>query len=145
MAKAYQGLAEGRGVMLTTDLPDGLNVLGSEELIETAVEAVLDNAIGFSPTGSRVELQLSRTGGRAQIAVTDDGPGIPPEHRERIFERGFSVRAGTEIGQEGATHDGIGLWMARRYLQALGGGIRAENRPGRGLLMRIELPLTGLA
>src|SRR5436190_641754 len=55
MAKAYQGLAEGRGVMLTTDLPDGMNVLGSEELIETAVEAVLDNAIGFSPTGSRLE------------------------------------------------------------------------------------------
>jgi two-component system sensor histidine kinase ChvG len=145
MAKAYQGLAEGRGVVLTTDVPDGLNVLGSEELIETAVEAVLDNAIGFSPSGSHVELQLSRNGGRAQIAVADDGPGVPPEHRERIFERGFSVRATAGPGNEGSSHSGIGLWMARRYLQALGGGIRAENRPGRGLLMRIELPLTGVA
>jgi two-component system sensor histidine kinase ChvG len=145
MAKAYQGLAEGRGVVLATDVPDGLNVLGSEELIETAVEAVLDNAIGFSPSGSRVELHLSRAGGRAQIAVADDGPGVPPEHRERIFERGFSVRATADPGNEGSSHSGIGLWMARRYLQALGGGIRAENRPGRGLLMRIELPLTGVA
>jgi two-component system, OmpR family, sensor histidine kinase ChvG len=145
MAKAYQSLAEGRGVALTTDVPDGLNVLGSEELIETAVEAVLDNAIGFSPSGSRVELHLSSMGGRAEIAVADDGPGVPPEHRERIFERGFSVRATAGPGNEGSSHSGIGLWMARRYLQALGGGIRAENRPGRGLLMRIELPLTGIA
>ncbi len=122
-------------MVLATDVPDGLNVLGSEELIETAVEAVLDNAIGFSPSGSRVELQLSRAGGRAQIAVADDGPGVPPEHRERIFERGFSVRATADPGNEGSSHSGIGLWMARRYLQALGGGIRAENRPGRGLLM----------
>jgi len=55
------------------------------------------------------------------------------------------VRATADSGNEGSSHSGIGLWMARRYLQALGGGIRAENRPGRGLLMRIELPLTGVA
>ena len=77
--------------------------------------------------------------------LADDGPGVPPEHRERIFERGFSVRTTASPGNEGSSHSGIGRWMARRYLQALGGGIRAENRPGRGLLMRIELPLTGVA
>ena len=140
MARAYRSLAEGRGVAFKVEAPDGLVVLGSEELIETAVEAVLDNAIGFTPTGGRVELRLLRNGTRAEIRVSDDGPGVPPEHRERIFERGFSLRA-TPGGGAGEAHGGIGLWMARRYLQALGGRIRAENKSGRGLLVRLELPL----
>jgi two-component system sensor histidine kinase ChvG len=141
MAKAYRGLAEGRGVLLSADLSEGLTVIGSEELIETAVEAVLDNAIGFTPTGGRVRLQLIRSGARAEIAVADDGPGVPPEHRSRIFERGFSLRTRTEHNGDGEVHAGIGLWMARRYVEALGGGIKAENRTGRGLVMRLDLPI----
>jgi len=116
-------------------------VLGSEELIETAVEAVLDNAIGFTPAGGRVRLMLTRAGARAEIAVADDGPGIPAEHRHRIFERGFSLRPRTEPGADGEAHSGIGLWMARRYLEALGGSIKAEDRGGKGLVMRLDLPL----
>jgi two-component system sensor histidine kinase ChvG len=123
---------------------EGLVVLGSEELIETAVEAVLDNAIGFTPAGGRVELRLHRNGTRAEIRISDDGPGVSPEHRERIFERGFSLRPETAAAG-GEDHGGIGLWMARRYLQALGGRIRAENRVGRGLMIRLELPLLGSA
>jgi two-component system sensor histidine kinase ChvG len=141
MARAYRGLAEGRGVLLQAELSEGMTVLGSEELIETAVEAVLDNAIGFTPAGGHVRLQLGRSGSRAEIAVADDGPGIPAEHRDRIFERGFSLRPQAEHGAYGEAHAGIGLWMARRYLEALGGGIKAENRSGRGLLMRLDLPL----
>jgi two-component system sensor histidine kinase ChvG len=141
MTRAYRSLAEGRGVLLQAELSDGMTVLGSEELIETAVEAVLDNAIGFTPAGGKVRLMLARSGARAEIAVADDGPGIPAEHRDRIFERGFSLRPRAEHGGDGEAHAGIGLWMARRYLEALGGGIKAENRGGRGLVMRLDLPL----
>jgi two-component system sensor histidine kinase ChvG len=141
MTRAYRGLAEGRGVLLQAELSDGMTVLGSEELIETAVEAVLDNAIGFTPAGGHVRLQLARSGSWAEIAVIDEGPGIPAEHRDRIFERGFSLRLRAEHGGDGEAHAGIGLWMARRYIEALGGGIKAENRSGRGLLIRLDLPL----
>jgi two-component system sensor histidine kinase ChvG len=137
MARAYHSLAEGSGVAFKVEARDGIVVLGSEELIETAVEAVLDNAIGFTPVGGRVELNLLRNGARAEIRISDDGPGVPSEHCERIFERGFSLRP----RNAGESHGGIGLWMARRYLQALGGRIRAENRSGRGLVVRMELPL----
>jgi len=143
MTKAYRALAEGRGVVLAADLPEGLTVLGSEELIETAVEAVLDNAISFTPKGGRVELRLVKSGTRAEIDVVDDGPGVPIEHKDRIFERGFSLRSASR--SDGETHGGIGLWTARRYLQALGGGIHAENLAGRGLMMRLDLPLVGTA
>ncbi len=144
MARAYRSLAEGRGVDFRVEAHEGLVVLGSEELIETAVEAVLDNAIGFTPAGGRVELRLQRNGTRAEIRISDDGPGVSPEHRERIFERGFSLRP-EAAAAGGEDHGGIGLWMARRYLQALGGRIRAENRVGRGLMVRLELPLLGSA
>jgi len=82
---------------------------------------------------------MQRNGTRVEIVVSDDGPGVPAEHREKIFERGFSLRA-TQSGN-GEAHGGIGLWMARRYVQALGGGINAENRSGRGLRVRLDLPL----
>jgi len=141
MARAYHSLAEGRGVALRIEAAEGIQVLGSEELIETAVEAVLDNAISFTPAGGRVQMQLQRNGTRAEIMVADDGPGVPAEHREKIFERGFSLRPTTAPQPGGEAHGGIGLWMARRYLQALGGGIRAENRAGHGLLVHLELPL----
>ena len=70
---------------------------------------------------------------------------MSPEHREKHLRARLLGAGEADPGNEGSSHGGIGLWMARRYLQALGGGIRAENRPGRGLMMRIELPLTGVA
>ena len=74
----------------------------------------------------------------AELAIADTGPGVAPENLERIFDRYFSRRPGPE-GQ--ASHFGIGLWIARRNIEALGGSIRAENRAPAGLVVRIALPL----
>jgi two-component system sensor histidine kinase ChvG len=143
MARAYGELAEKSQIVFTTDLPEGPIVLGSEGLIETAVEAVLDNAIGFCPAGGRVELHLHRKGSRAVIAVANNGPYIPSEYSHQIFERGFSLREPGAADREGKPHGGIGLWATRRNLQALGGTIIAENLQGEGVLMLLDLPLAG--
>jgi len=143
MAQAYREIAEKRQVVFAHDLPEGIVVLGSEGLIETAVEAVLDNAIGFCPTGGRVEIHLQRKGSRAEIAVANNGPDIPSQYSHQIFERGFSLRAPGAADHEGKPHGGIGLWTTRRNLQALGGTIIAENLPGEGVLMLLDLPLAG--
>jgi two-component system sensor histidine kinase ChvG len=143
MASSYSELAEKREVMFTAYLADALIVLGSEGLIETAVEAVLDNAFGFCPAGGRVELHLHRKGSRAVIAVANNGPSIPSEYSHEIFERGFSLREAGAADQEGKPHGGIGLWTTRRNLQALGGTIIAENLRGEGVLMLLDLPLAG--
>jgi two-component system sensor histidine kinase ChvG len=143
MARAYGELAEKREIIFASDLPEGLIVLGSEGLIETAVEAVLDNAIGFCPAGGRVELHLHRRGSRAEIAIANNGPDIPSEFSHQIFERGFSLRAPGAADHEGKPHGGIGLWTTRRNLQALGGTIIAENLPDEGVLMLLDLPLAG--
>jgi len=143
IAAAYSELAEKSQILLATDLPDGLVVMGSEGLIETAVEAVLDNAIGFCPAGGRVEIHLHRRGLRAVIAVANNGPYIPSEFSQQIFERGFSLRRVGTADHEGKPHGGIGLWTTRRNLQALGGTILAQNLQGEGVLMLMDLPLAG--
>jgi two-component system, OmpR family, sensor histidine kinase ChvG len=143
IAKGYREVAAEHGVVFASQLSEGLVVLGSEGLIQTAVEAVLDNAMGFCPAGGRVELHLLRNVSRAEIAVANNGPDIPAEYSHLIFERGFSKRATRGAGAEHKPHGGIGLWAARRNLQALGGGIIAQNLPQEGVLMLLDLPLAG--
>ncbi len=143
VARSYAALAERRQIIFASSLPEGPMVLGSEGLIETAVEAVLDNAVSFCPPGGRVELHLHRRGLRAVIAVANNGPIIPSQYSHSIFERGFSMRAPGAANHEGKPHGGIGLWATRRNLQALGGTIVAQNVPGEGVLMLLDLPLAG--
>lgn len=75
----------------------------------------------------------------AELSIADTGPGVAPENLERIFDRYFSRRQSEE---DQAPHFGIGLWIARRNVEALGGSIRAENRAPAGLVVRVSLPLT---
>jgi two-component system sensor histidine kinase ChvG len=76
------------------------------------------------------------------LLIGDSGPGVPPGDLTRIFDRYFSQRpADGEQYDDHSTHFGIGLWIARRNVEALGGTISAENRQPTGLLVRINLPL----
>jgi two-component system, OmpR family, sensor histidine kinase ChvG len=128
-----------RQLALDGHIPSGVTIYANEEMIETVLENVLDNAVSFSPQGGSIEVRLERHGDRsAEVTIADTGPGVPSDNIGRIFERYFSRRPGME-GQ--ASHFGIGLWIARRNVEAIGGAIRAENRLPHGLLVRIALPL----
>jgi two-component system sensor histidine kinase ChvG len=127
-----------RQLALDGHIPSGVIIYANEEMIETVLENIVDNALSFSPKGGSIEVRLDRSDRMAEVTIADTGPGVAPENLERIFDRYFSRRPGME-GQ--ASHFGIGLWIARRNIEALGGTIRAENRPPHGLLMRIDLPL----
>jgi len=127
-----------RQLALDGHIPSGVIIYANEEMIETVLENIVDNALSFSPKGGSIEVRLDRSDRMAEVTIADTGPGVSPENLERIFDRYFSRRPGME-GQ--ASHFGIGLWIARRNIEALGGTIRAENRPPHGLLMRIDLPL----
>jgi two-component system, OmpR family, sensor histidine kinase ChvG len=117
-------------------------VYANEEMVETVVENVIDNAISFSPDGESIGIRVESRGDVAELLVGDSGPGVPPDDLGRIFDRYFSQRPTREPNDDTpATHFGIGLWIARRNVEALGGTIRAENRKPNGLLLRIELPL----
>ena len=123
--------------------PD-LAVIGSEEAIETVLENLLDNAVGFSPRGSTVKVTLKRAGDRARLSVEDQGPGVPPDLLPHIFERHFSTRNGHDAAggrRHGQPHFGLGLAIVRRNVAMLGGVVSADNGPDGGFRVVVDLPL----
>ncbi|MGH7030233.1 MAG: sensor histidine kinase [Stellaceae bacterium] len=130
-----------RDLTITADLLPGLHVLGSEAMIETVLDNLIDNAVSFSPPGSEILVHLTHDGRFAHLTVSDRGPGVPEAQIERIFERYYSERRADAGGETRGSYFGIGLWIARRNVVAMGGMIAAENRRPRGLTVHIRLPL----
>lgn len=113
--------------------PGTARVLGVPRELEVALRNLLDNAISFSPRGGQVRVMLACEGAWARLEIEDDGPGIPPEERARVFERFFTRRK-----EGGGT--GLGLAITRAIVQAHGGTI--ESVPSeRGARFRVILPL----
>jgi signal transduction histidine kinase len=114
------------------------------------LENLLDNAASFAPPGSEVEVTARREGPWAILVVADRGPGIPPEHLRRIFDRFFSYRpaaagAKTEISPANAPgprleHPGLGLAIVKAIVEGYGGTVLASNREGGGAVFEVRLP-----
>jgi two-component system sensor histidine kinase ChvG len=122
-------------------LPHGLNVLGSEAIIETVLDNLIDNALSFSPPHSEVSVELWQDGTFVELSVSDQGPGVAADRIERIFERYYSERRADAVNGMLESYFGIGLWIARRNVEAMGGTIVAGNRPPSGLRVCVRLPL----
>ena len=122
---------------ISADLLPGLFVLGTEEMVETVVENLIDNAVSFSPPGGEIVVHLTRDGRFAHLTVSDQGPGVPPEQLERIFDRYYSERRADMSGEASPSYFGIGLWIARRNVEAMGG-----DDCGRKFERRTEWPCT---
>ena len=133
-------LGEDRGVHFTAARSDVGIVRCEPTLIRHLLLNLATNAIRVSPAGGTVEVESSLNDGFWRLAVSDDGPGLPPDQLERIFERFVRFpTADTRTGQE--TGQGLGLAICRSIATLHGGTIRAENRPGRtGLRVVAELP-----
>ncbi|HLW28925.1 MAG TPA: HAMP domain-containing sensor histidine kinase [Kiloniellales bacterium] len=134
-------------VRVVSDLEPGIEILASNDLVDTVVENLLDNAVSFSPPGGEVRIALYRQKQMAILTVEDRGPGVPPEDLERIFERNYSNRPRSASDGELAhpsgiklPNFGIGLWVVRRNIEAIGGSVRAMNREGGGLRVEVEIP-----
>ena len=134
-----------RRIDLRGHIRPNVTVHANEEMVETVIENLFDNALSFSTEGQSIGVRLERQGDMAELIVADAGPGVPEENLERIFERYFSVRPPPETGGEVVSHFGLGLWIARRYVEALGGTIAAQNRTPHGLAVRMRLPLADAA
>ena len=126
-------------------------VLGRDGPLGQVFRNLIDNARSFSPAGGQVRVRLQRNDvdpTRAlSVFVDDDGPGIPPDNLETVFERFYTSRPkGTAFG----ANSGLGLSIVRQIVEAHGGGVRAENRIApdgsiAGARFRVDLPTTHLA
>jgi two-component system sensor histidine kinase ChvG len=115
-------------------------VRGSTDRVSQIFENLLDNAAGFSPAGGEVLVSLSTKDGFALSSVCDQGPGIPPEHLDRVFERFFPYRPAAGGGRSDV-HSGLGLAIAAAIAEGYGGGITAANREGGGAEFTVRLPM----
>jgi two-component system sensor histidine kinase ChvG len=102
-------------------------VNGHDSRLHQVMVNLLENAISFSPPDGRVTVAVRRIGNEIQIAIEDEGPGIPEENLERIFERFYTDRPQENFGQ----NSGLGLNISRQIVVAHGGRLYAENRPPR--------------
>jgi two-component system sensor histidine kinase ChvG len=117
-------------------------VMAVRERLQQVFDNLIGNAVSFSPPGAEVTLGLETSDDLARVTVLDRGPGVPPEHLERIFDRFFSYRP--HPAPAGA-HTGLGLAIARSITRSYGGELRVENAAGAGARFVVELPLARVA
>jgi two-component system sensor histidine kinase ChvG len=100
-------------------------VMGKPDRLARAINALIDNAVSFSPPGGLVEIAAAHVGDEIRIRVDDEGPGVPPEAREAIFNRFHSVRP---EGENFGRHSGLGLAIAQAIVKGHDGEIDVQDR-----------------
>ncbi|KQQ05119.1 MULTISPECIES: sensor histidine kinase [unclassified Rathayibacter] len=130
-------MAESHDVTLVKGGMKKAYVAGQEKMLVSALHNLLANAIQYSPAGSRVGVGVRATGGVVEIAVTDQGIGIPEEDLDRVFERFYRVDQARSRHTGGT---GLGLSIVKHAVQNHGGDVRVWSKPGRGSTFTIRLP-----
>ncbi len=129
--------AESSRVTIVSGGDTGAEVYGDEPLLAVALHNLIANAIQYSPKGSRVGVGVKNTDGIVEIAVTDQGIGIPDDELDRVFERFFRIDPARSRHTGGS---GLGLSIVKHVVQNHGGDIRVWSQPGNGSTFTIRLP-----
>jgi PAS domain S-box-containing protein len=133
-----RALAGKKNISLELDFPDEvLTVKGDGGLLLQVVRKLVDNALKYSPQGSRVVIRLRGEADALSLEVEDAGIGIAPEHVPKIFEKFYTVD-GSLTRRVGGT--GVGLYLVREIVRLHNGSVDVHSRPGRGSIFSVKLP-----
>ena len=136
LADLYEPVAEEKGLSLTLDAGRApVEVRGDRHMLSRAIANLVENALKYTPAGGTVRVAVTPDGAMARLTVADNGPGIPAEERERVFDRFYRLEASRTT--EG---NGLGLSLARAVVRLHGGTITLEDN-GPGLRAVVALPL----
>jgi len=133
VSRQAQTLQPSRRVELQDGMPAVID--GNADALKQLLWILVDNAMKHTPDGGKIRVMLDTADGTARLAVADDGPGIPDDDLERIFERFY--QADQARSGEGT---GLGLAIARWIAQEHGGRVIAGNNPGGGAIFTVQLP-----
>jgi two-component system sensor histidine kinase CpxA len=138
--------AESRRCRVQVNAADDCTTLGSPDLLRSAVENVVRNAVRYTAEGTEVQIDLTCAGSDgsrwAAIRVRDHGPGLPESELSNVFRPFYRV-ANARERETGGT--GLGLAITERAVRLHGGTIQASNAPGGGLVVEMRLPVTAPA
>jgi two-component system OmpR family sensor kinase len=128
-------LAEAKGIDLGAANATGNPVvMGDPTSLRTLLDNLVDNAIRYSPEGTRVDVDAGVVAGRACLAVTDHGPGIPLAERERVFDRFYRHEGRSTAGS------GLGLAIVKAIAERHEATVTLDDTPGGGLTVRVAFP-----
>lgn len=135
----FSSQADARGIDLGVEACPLVTILGQADSLRIMIGNLVDNALRYTPSGGRVDVDLEQTDTTARIRVTDTGPGIPAGERERVFDRFYRL-SGAEI-----PGSGLGLAIVRQVVGLHGGHIALQDAPGGGLTVIVTLPALAAA
>jgi len=124
-----------KNLNIEKDLSSNLVVPGNKELIHSAIYNIIQNAIKYSPEGSKIRLFLSKKEtGKTELSISDEGPGIPKELIDKVFDR---FRKGEKLSDHGNSSPGLGLSIVKSICELHGLDYKAENNSNKGVTFRI--------
>ncbi len=137
VAEAYRALAQAqeKAIAVGVEVPAGAVVSAERDKLVRVLSNLVSSALKYSDRGGHVELRVRATAGGIEFAVSDDGPSVSPEARDRRFQR-FG-QASSDPQRPGTD---LGLYFCRLVVEAHGGTIGVDNRPARGVTFRFNLP-----
>lgn len=130
-----QTRADKYGVKLQARIQPAITVNGDSEKLVQAIINLVDNGIKFSPSGGKVEVELTMNNGLAHLTVADQGVGVPAEELDKVFERFYRAANARAVGGTG-----LGLAITKEIITAHGGTIQLQNRSGGGTKAIVFLP-----
>ena len=133
-----QTRANERGTKIVNEIPEGLAGRADPDRLEQVVVNLVENAVKYGRAKGRVVVRGRAVNGHVELCVADDGPGIPAEARERVFERFYRVDK-ARSREAGGT--GLGLAIVKHIIQSHGGKVWVESEPGQGAQFFFTLPV----
>jgi signal transduction histidine kinase len=134
--------ASAGGVELTCETDGTVLVQADKGRMFQVLDNLVSNAIKFTPSGGGVKVSVGPANGVVRLKVTDTGIGIDPDEQAQLFERFFRTAT---VSEQQIPGTGLGLYIAREIIEAHGGSIEVESRPGEGSSFCVELPSGALA
>jgi two-component system phosphate regulon sensor histidine kinase PhoR len=133
---SVERLAQEKGLTIERDVPPALSAWADAHALEQVLVNLVDNAVKYTPSGGKIEVRARAEGERVRIEVEDDGPGIEPRHRARVFERFYRVDKGRsrEVGGTG-----LGLAIVKHLAEAMDGSVGVEPASPQGSIFWVRL------
>lgn len=129
--------ADQKGILLETTMDESLKALVDRDMLQLIVRNLINNAIKFTPPGGNIRVSVLRSGALCEIAVEDNGIGIPAEQQAALF----SLKTRSTYGTNNERGIGLGLFLCNEYAQAQNGSLSFESEPGKGTRFCLRLPL----